>query len=158
MENESTSIIRAVCDTSVLVPSGYRKRLQEAAVAGLFTPIWSPWIIGELYRILSWKWTVKHGPSDLEQRRCSKNANQMMLLLEPYWELVSSTPPWPASWPQLTDSFDEPIFATAFRGQAQYVISNNTNDFPPEDAQKRHIWQGIEYMPASVFLRDVLGM
>ena len=44
---------RAVLDTSTLVPAGSRRLLHEAADAGLYTAIWSPWIIGELYRVLN---------------------------------------------------------------------------------------------------------
>lgn len=33
----------------------------SAAQLELFTPIWSPWIIGELYRVLTWNWAKKKG-------------------------------------------------------------------------------------------------
>jgi hypothetical protein len=43
---------RAVIDTSSLVPPMLRRELQQAAQLGLFTVIWSPWIIAELNRVL----------------------------------------------------------------------------------------------------------
>ncbi len=47
--------IRAVIDTSSLVPSLLRKELQQLAASGAFTAIWSPWIIAELNRVLVWR-------------------------------------------------------------------------------------------------------
>lgn len=82
----------------------------------------------------------------------------MMRLLQDRWELVSIPEPWPAAWPQLIDANDFPIWATAVVGSAQYVVSNNTRDFPPADQQGRHTWQGIEYLPSTVFLSDILGI
>ncbi|MCY0877747.1 MAG: PIN domain-containing protein [Firmicutes bacterium] len=156
MDKEAETIIRAVCDTSVLVPSRYRKKFHQAAEAGLFVPMWSPWIIGELYRVLSWKWAETHGTTDEQWRVCSEKANTMMLLLEQCWTLVDSRQPWPLAWSSLEDEFDKPVFATAVRGGAHYVVSNNTHDFLPANKQGRHVWQGIEYMTAPVFLSDVL--
>ena len=47
--------IRAVLDTNVLVPPGLRRDLQNAAQEGAFEALWSPWIIAELNRVLTWK-------------------------------------------------------------------------------------------------------
>jgi len=46
--------IRAVIDTNVLVPPRLRRDLQNAAEEGMFTALWSPWIIAELNRVLPW--------------------------------------------------------------------------------------------------------
>ncbi len=138
------------------MPASLRQTLQSAAVAGLFVPIWSPWIIGELYRVLTWQWVEKFGLSKAEQRRCFNAANRMMILLGNYWELVNIPQPWPTAWPELQDPNDQPIWATAVTGQAQYVVSDNTSDFPPQDAQGKHIWQDIEYIPPATFFTDIL--
>jgi len=53
---ERPASVRAVLDTSVLVPVRLREDLQLLAQAGLFTGIWSPWIVAELNRVLTWKW------------------------------------------------------------------------------------------------------
>src|SRR5690242_18662678 len=53
--------IRAVIDTSALVTHGSRQRLQEAAEDQKFTAIWSPWIVAELNRVLTWRW-IKDPP------------------------------------------------------------------------------------------------
>ncbi|HVA91841.1 MAG TPA: PIN domain-containing protein, partial [Chloroflexota bacterium] len=52
-------MIRAVLDTSVLVPAWLRVDLQSLAQDGAFTAIWSPWIIGELHRTLTWHWLAR---------------------------------------------------------------------------------------------------
>jgi len=147
--------IRAVCDTNVLVPYAYRRHLLEAAAFGLFCPLWSPWIIGELYRVLTWKWAQKYGTSETERRRCSVAANAMMTLVLPNWEPVDIAPPWPAVWPTLNDPYDVPIWATALKGHARYVVSENTLDFPSADASGRYMWQEIEYIRIDEFLRKI---
>ena len=149
-------MIRAVCDTSVLVPETTRTALHGAATDGLFQPVWSPWIIGELYRVLTWKWARTHGVSETERRRCSDAANAMMELMLDVWRLVDVARPWPPTWPALGDRWDVPIWATAVASGAPYVVSDNRHDFPPANPQGRHIWQGVEYLPARVFLSDIL--
>ena len=85
-------MIRAVLDTNVLVPPGLRRDLQHAAHDGAFTAIWSPWIIAELNRVLTWKWlertaAVSAGPdttcdfSAANWERCSTAAVAMMEVL-----------------------------------------------------------------------------
>jgi len=50
---EGRAGIRAVLDTSVLVPVRLREDLQSLAQDGAFTALWSPWIISELHRVLT---------------------------------------------------------------------------------------------------------
>lgn len=149
--------IRAVCDTNVLVPHGHRQYLLEAASFGLFRPLWSPWIIGELYRVLTWQWVQKHGASETERRLCSTAANALMALLLPDWELINIAPPWPKGWSTLRDPYDLPIIATALKGHARYIVSENTHDFPPADAAGRHVWQNLEFLRIADFL-EIIGM
>lgn len=55
MEEEavgSNGLVRAVLDTSSLVPPGLRRDLQEAAQLQMYMGIWSPWIISELIRVV----------------------------------------------------------------------------------------------------------
>lgn len=51
----------AVIDTSVLVSNQNREHLVTAAIEGLYTPIWSPWVIAELNRVMTWNWVRKDG-------------------------------------------------------------------------------------------------
>lgn len=152
-------MIRAAVDTSCLVPSGLRKELQIAAALGTFTAIWSPWIIAELNRVLVWKWIKDPPPhrpandlSRANEKACSQSAQEMMALLLPVFELVTPLPSYPPAWETLTDRWDEPIWAAAKLGQAQFVISNNTRHYPPRQPDGRHMHDGIVYLNGRAFL------
>ena len=151
--------IRAVIDTSSLVPTRMRRDLQQAAQLGAFTAIWSPWIIAELNRVLVWRWIKDPTPSraagdlsDVNERRCSEAAKLMMQWLLPTFEVVSPVPPYPPAWDTLTDIWDHPIWAAAKLGKAQYVISENTHDYPPAQADGRHVYEEITYLGGEAFL------
>lgn len=60
-------------------------------------------------------------------------------------------------WPELIDPNDIPIWDTATAASARYIISHNTNDFPPL-VNGRHVWRGIEYLTAIEFIEDILGV
>ena len=62
----------------------------------------------------------------------------------------------PDPWPSIRDRNGIPIWDTATAAGAHYVVSHNTNDFPPL-ADGRHIWQGIEYITTIEFIEDILG-
>jgi len=150
--------IRAVVDTSALV--AHRQDLQQLAQSGIFTAIWSPWIIAELNRVLTWHWLTRIRPGDVSPQsyaRCSQAAKTMMDVLFATFTLVHPEPPYPRAWEGLTDPWDEPIWAAAKLGGAQYVISQNTRDFPPADAEGRHAHEGIEYLTAERFMALLKG-
>ena len=151
--------IRAVVDTSSLVPPGLRRGLQQATQIEGFTGIWSPWIIAELNRVLVWRWIKDPPPgrtpndlSNANERRCGDMAKGMMDWLLPSFEVVTPLRPYPPAWETLTDRWDEPIWAAAKVGNAQYVISENTRHYPPRQADGRYTHEGIEYMPGHAFL------
>lgn len=151
--------IRAVLDTSVLVPVTLRSELQQQAQLEQFTGLWSPWIIAELTRVLTWRW-LSHPPlggqvgnlSRANQRRCSEASKRLMEWLLPSFELVHPLPPYPPAWASLRDQWDHPIWAAAKMGDAHYVVSENTRDFPPLGADGRHVYEGIEYVRGRAFL------
>ena len=151
--------VRAVIDTSSLVPTRMRRELQQAAQLGAFTAIWSPWIIAELNRVLVWRWIKDPTPSraagdlsDGNERRCSDAAKLMMQWLLPTFEVISPVPPYPPAWDSLTDIWDHPIWAAAKLGKAQYVISENIHDYPPAQTDNRHAYEGITYLGGEAFL------
>ena len=151
---------RAVIDTSVLFVPRLRAALQELAVEGAFTALWSPWIIAELNRVLVWQWITERTGGDLSQanhRRCSQAAKKMMTLLLAAFEVVNPQPPYPVAWEQLTDLDDHPVWAAAVEGDARYVVSNNTRDYPPRQADGRYSYQGIEYISGDDFLALLLA-
>jgi hypothetical protein len=113
-------VIRAVLDTSVLVPPSTRKELQLAATDGRFVALWSPWIIAELNRVLTWLWIEASG-GDLSlanQQRCSQAAKTMMRILASTFVVIDVHPPLPQAWDSLTDADDVPIWATVLASAA----------------------------------------
>lgn len=156
--------IRAVIDTSSLVPARQRRELQQAAQLGAFTAIWSPWIIADLNRVLVWRW-IKDPPPDLptndlsdaNERRCAEAAKLMMQWLLPSFELINPLPPYPPAWEQLMDVWDRPVWAAAKASGAQYVVSENTHDYPPAQADGHHVYDGIEYLRGDAFLQMLIG-
>jgi len=152
--------IRAVIDTNVLFAPRLRAELQELAFQGVFTAIWSPWIIAELNRVLVWRWITERTNNDLSpanERACSQSAKKMTQLLLSAFEVVNPRPPYPDACEQLTDIDDHPIWAAAVESGAHYVVSDNTSDYPPQQPDGRHIHQGIEYVPGSTFLAMLLA-
>lgn len=146
--------LRAVIDTSALVGTRQRRDLRDLALTGAFTALWSPWIIAELNRVLTWRW-IDHTGQDLSQAnrtRCADAAKTMMDLLLATFELVDPRPPYPPAWETLTDQRDYPIWATAVVGGAQYVVSDNTHDYPPRGSDGRHVYRDIEYISGADFL------
>jgi hypothetical protein len=150
--------IRAVLDTSSLVPSRQRRDLQESAQLGLYTAIWSPWTIAELTRVLTWQWLERDKDfSHANWVRCGDAAKQMMTFLLTTFELVAPVPPYPPAWEQLQDVWDWPLWAAAKEGHAQYVVSENSRDFPPRQADGRYIYDDIAYLSGQDFLDLILG-
>ncbi len=141
------------------MPPGLRRELQQAAQLGAFAALWSPWIIAELNRVLTWLWIKQprpgFAPGDLSaanNRDCSLAAKTMMQLLITSFELVDPRPPYPPAWPTLTDDWDHPIWAAAAEGDARYVVSENTRDFPPRQPDGRHLYGAVEYLRGRAFL------
>ena len=156
--------VRAVLDTSVLVPARLRRDLQQAPQLGELAGIWSPWIIAELNRVLVWRWIKEPPPglvigdlSDANERRCADAAKKMMEWLLPSFELIDPLPPYPPAWESLSDEWDHPIWAAAKLANAQYVVSDNTHDYPPRRDDGRHVYDGIEYIGGESFLHTLQG-
>lgn len=143
----------AVIDTCVLVSSSNREHLITAAFEELYIPYWSPWIIAELNQAMTWNWIKNKGLVDRKQ--FSKRYKDMMALLTAHFNCVDPKPPWINAWPELNDQDDLPIWSTAKFIQAKYIVSENTNDFPPADSNRQHIWEGIEYIKVSDFLNRI---
>ena len=81
----------------------------------------------------------------------------MMQWLIPSFELVNPAPPYPSAWENLTDAWDHPIWAAAKMGKAQYIISENTHDYPPRNADGYAIYEGVEYISGAAFLALFTG-
>lgn len=161
--------IRAVVDTSVLVPARLREDLQSLAQDGAFTAIWSPRIISGLYRTLTWRWLARRAVrvtiatggtttacdiTHANWMRCGQLAKRIMeiLLATPKWMIVDPRPPYTGAWETRADVWDYPIWAAAVAGEAQYVVSDNRHDFQPARADGQYIHDGVEYTSGADFV------
>lgn len=119
-----------------------------------YEPVWSEWIIAEVWRVLTWRWLLARGPGD--EAALAHSANRMMRRLLTVMRLASlHDAVGRAPWPGLADPEDGPIWATAVAAGARYVVSHNTTDFPPL-VEGRHVYEGIEYLTAIEFVEEVL--
>ncbi len=76
--------------------------------------------------------------------------------LLPTFELVAPLPPYPPAWEHLSDTWDLPIWAAAKLAHANYVISENTHDYPPPRSNGKHIYEGVEFIGAEAFLATLV--
>lgn len=144
----------AVIDTSVLISNKNREHLITAAYEKLYKPVWSPWIIAELNRVMTWNW-VKNKGGIKEREQCTRRYKDMMSLLIPSFTCVDPKPPWHEAWPIMTDQDDLPIWSTARFVEADFIVSENTADFPPKNSGGMHIWEGVEYIKVPDFLSRI---
>jgi len=75
--------------------------------------------------------------------------------LESTLHVISPTVPHPLAWPTLRDSGDHPVWAAAVTASVDYIVSDNTKDFPPRDAQGRARYQGITYITFKDFIAGI---
>lgn len=144
---------RAVLDTNVLYSHTRRTTLVGLVRLGRLEAIWSSWIVAELNRVLTWRWAERYGVETTAQRMASVAAKEMMTYLLAAFTLVDPPLPHPTPWPELTDVWDVPIYATAVAADATYVVTDNFRHSPPRDpATKRRIWNGIEYVTYNHFV------
>lgn len=150
---------RAVIDASVFRQSAERIALVKLAQDGVFQAVWSDWIVGETWRLLTWQRIAEalqsRPPRAMDRplwREISRSANAMMRVCAPAFELVRYVDGLGiAVWPGLEEN-DQPVFATAVAARATFVVSMNTHDFPPPNARGKRIWAGMEYLTPSTFM------
>ena len=150
-------MVVAVLDASALVGAKNRIALQIAMNRRQFIGVWSPWIIEEMARTLTWHWARQRGMSVEAKHALSVSAKLMMDILTDTFIAVDPKPPHPPTWPELRDAGDWPLWATAKLADAQYVVSENTRDFPPRDAMGQNAWEGITYLTTADFLAQIEG-
>ncbi len=110
--------------------------------------------------LLVWQWITERTKGDLSsgnERACSQSAKKMMSLLLNAFEVVNPRPPYPEAWDHLADLDDHPVWAAAVECEAQYVVSDNTSDYPSRQPDGRYAHQGIEYISGRDFLTMLLS-
>ena len=129
---------RAVLDTSALLSSEKRALIFFAQV-GLYTIVWSNYIIWELSRKMA------------EIGWAKETARSYIEALSDIAEWCDYRQITGGSYEEwLTDPDDHPIMATAIAGQADFIVTWNVKDFPP----KRR-FAGTTIITPDAFLTDL---
>lgn len=147
--------IKALLDANVLIPDGKRKTLVTYARLGYFDGYWSPWIIEEMARHVTWRWARAYGLGNDSRKSLSRRAKLAMGHLESTFRVISPSMPYPPSWPSLRDPGDHPIWGAAVAGAVDYVVSDNTRDFPPPDTDGMARYAGITYITSDDFIKGI---
>ncbi len=149
--------IVAVIDTSALYGDRSRRALVLAANEGLYEGVWSPHVIGELYRILTVRWIEKYGLNGDSKSRLSRKSKDMMDVLLAAFSLVDTGPLESEDPIAMRDPDDFHLVRAARFASAGCVVSENTRDFPPKDADGRHRFEGIEFLTVNDFLASIVA-
>jgi predicted nucleic acid-binding protein len=147
--------IVAVLDTSVLYGHTSRRALVEAIRRGRFDGVWSPHVIGELYRVLTIRWLRTHGFDTTSLAELSRASKAMMDVLLVALRLVDTGPNAGEALTVLDDADDYHLIRAARLAGASFVVSANTRDFPPKNAQGRHVFEDIEFIECAPFLARI---
>ncbi len=128
--------IRAVLDTNVLLSLAARPLLILAR-QNAFQIVWSDFIEAEAERVMS---RLKWNPV---------NAAALLRAIDQMAERVDYQQITGGNYEEwLTDVDDHPIMATALMGRVDYIVTNNTKDFPPKKQ-----FAGITVITPDAFLR-----
>ena len=135
--------MRVVLDTCVLIPSSIRGLLVRVAEKKLFSPIWSERIFEE------WEFFASKN-----SMQCIYSTRIEILLLKSKWK--NSFIPRDICLEEkllLPDENDRHVLASAIKGRAQILLTNNLRDFPSRLLSKYGI------IPRSVdsFLLELLN-
>lgn len=119
------------CTAQWLVP------LTDAASSGYLELYWSPLIIAESNRILTWLWLKRHGGdfSSKSWEDCSKSAKQMFSRLTRVFRVIDDCPSHGELWQNPRDEWDVPIWTAAIRCEAALVVTENLVDGPPANSE-----------------------
>ncbi|HEY0380771.1 MAG TPA: PIN domain-containing protein [Candidatus Elarobacter sp.] len=145
----------AILDTDVLFGTKSRIALVEAVRQRRFDGVWSPHIIGELYRNLTIRWLRKHGFDSESLSKLSRASKAMMDVLLRALSLVDTGPTENEPLISLRDIDDFHLVRAARLSGARFVVSNNTRDFPPLDAAGKHTFEGVEFITYAGFLEEL---
>ena len=135
--------MRVLLDTCVLIPSPIRSILLQLAQKKLFFPLWSDKIIEE------WVYFSSKNTSALADR-----IRIEILLMKAEWsESLVICDPILINKLYLPDENDRHVLASAIKGKAQVLLTNNLKDFP----SRTLITYGIIPQSADSFLLELFN-
>lgn len=135
----------ALLDTCVLVPIVGADLLLRLADAGLFRPLWSAEILGELRRVLI----------EVHPDLASGGADRRIAMMTSAF-MDASVHGWEPLIPklELPDPNDSHVLAAAIAGRADLIVTNNLRDFPPATLTTH----GLEAQSLDDFLLNQLDL
>jgi hypothetical protein len=122
---------------------------------GLLIAVWSPLIICEVNKLLTWLWIERHGGSlsDSAWRQCSSDFRKWHTHVAIHFRVIEDRPPQVEMWTQNPrDPWDQPIWTAAVRSQDVFqathvlVITENLIDGPPPDRDGVRHHEGVLYV------------
>lgn len=137
---------RVVLDTCVLVPMDQTDLLLTLARRGVFHPLWSDAILGEL------SYAIQHANPTMTPERVQRRLGSMNAAFED--ALVERWEPLEECIEGMRDPDDRHIVAAAIRGNAGAIVTDNVKDFP---AGALDPW-GLHAIRTDEFLLDVLDL
>lgn len=151
--------LRAVIDTCVFARlHDWMKPIVLAARAGHVQLYWSPFIIAEVNRLLTWQW-LKHRHGDLSDgswRACSDRAHRWFTHMTPVFRVVEDAPPPEPLWTDKpADDWDWPVWTAAIRARADFIVTENLRDGPPPDRDGIQRHAGVFFLHPDRFLAVV---
>ena len=145
----------AVVDTNVFPRRAWMDPIIKAVTGGTLVAIWSPLIISEVNRLLTWLWIRRHGGdlSESSRRRCSVDFKKWYESLAVHFRVIEDRPPLEAMWTnEPRDPSDAPIWTAAVRLHRLYpascvlVITDNLKDGPPPDSRGLQLHENVLYI------------
>jgi hypothetical protein len=134
------------------------KPLVDAARSGIVELVWSPIIIAETNRLLTWRWVQRHGGdlSSQSWRACAADAKRFFQEVHPAFTVVDDRPPNELLWAnEARDEWDIPLWNAAVRSRADFVVTENLVDGPPPAADGVRRYDGIVFIHPNEFLEQL---
>lgn len=154
----ATLPFRVVVDACVFPRTrGWIGPILDAAKAGYIIPYWSPLIIAESNRVLTWLWLKRRGGdfSEPSWERCSVDFKRMFARLTEVFRVVEDCPTASPPWDEPSDPWDIPIWTAAKRCEAHFIITANLTDGPPPNAEGDQKFEDITFIHPDQFLRGI---
>jgi hypothetical protein len=152
----------AVVDTNVFPHRRWIRPLLLGAQAGYVLLVWSPLIIAEVSRLLTWHWIRTKSQGSLDRRswdRCSADFKTWFDFMTHAFRVVDDRPPPAPMWTESPrDPWDRPVWTTAVRAKERFsvggiiVITENLSDGPPPNVSGIREHDGVLYLHPERFL------